>query len=58
MECKMTANSNLYVTHHTLKTLQPLLFELWLRKEFRVAYMHFQVKFFPEGLRSPTWSAK
>ena len=54
----MTANSNLYVTHHTLKTLQPLFFELWPRKEFRVAYMHFQVKFFPEGLRSPTWSAK
>ena len=53
MGCKMTANSNLYVTHHTFKTSGPLLFELELKKDFRLAYMHCHVKIFPEGLWSP-----
>ena len=28
IRCKMTANSKLYVTHHTSRTVEPLLFEL------------------------------
>ena len=46
MECKMTANSNLYQTNHTFKTLGPLFFELWPRKDFLPhKYTRYQLQF-------------